>query len=504
MNSIKKHLVGPEASETAIGKNLLITAGVVVFLLILVLLNSWLMQLIHGFIQIIYGGNSNIKTILVLISVIALSLFSFFSLKIKNPLKKHSKKLFIAMILLAVLGFQMGMEETVSFSAELGAHYPISTINADMTNWEATSMFHNHLPKGTIYFTMSMLGLKEQNFDSGQPLYNLHDDKSIYLKFLLIILGILVLGLLHISSKINELEIIGFLAFSGGFIGLITVILDGGVGSTLILPTLLFLSIYFTRSYVKMENETIKDLLPLMITLTLPALFGPLFNIYSFADYLTAPLIAVVGIGYFLLSQGKKNLNEPFNWMCMLALLLFLGPLATVVEDISFGKIVYDFTEEFTKNNIDGTGNGLFIYGLPKEVSKEKVDLIISEYGEILESHKIEWLGYYRIKPFEKFRTNDLEERLKKELNPETYLYVEVQVPIERKNSFVINWLDGENESSILEDDFFGIIIEEQFDSENRTFLKTRSKLNPEWTSLAILTKIRSESKQKIAVSSTA
>ena len=82
-------------------KNLLITTFALFVLLILSIISTEFMQLIHGFTQIIYGGNSDVKTFIVLTALIVLSLISFFSLKIKteNLLKKKQFLLFLNEIL---------------------------------------------------------------------------------------------------------------------------------------------------------------------------------------------------------------------------------------------------------------------------------------------------------------------------------------------------------------------------------------------------------------------
>ena len=474
-----------------------------ILILLLITFNSTALQFFHGITQAFYGGNAATKTFLVFLALAASSILSLVVIKTgKMPDKKNARKFFLAMILIAVLGLAIGLAQQAFFASELNANYPIATINAEMTNWEATTLYHNHSTKGAIYYLTQILGLNSSAFDTGQPLYNLQQNPETWaIALLIIIVLVTVFGLLHINTMLDKIGFVDFLVFNLGLVGMISVMLDGGAGATVMLPTLLFLSIYFSSNFLKTDNKTLKDLSPLMFTAFLPFVVGPVYNIYSLSDNFATPLIAAVGLGYFIWAQGKESLQKPLNWAVILLFLFFLPSFFAVISSFGFGATTLNLSSEFTKNPVDGEGDGFFIYGLPREATKEKIDAIVSEYGEIKESHKMEWLGYYRIIPLRQFRSGELEERLRQELRPETYLYVEHVIPTEKERMLIVHWLENNNQSEILPENFFGITIREKRDSGNKTFLKTRSKLITEWEMLAILTKIRSQSNQKIAVS---
>lgn len=487
-------------------KSLKLFIAVNSLIIVLMTVNSTVLNFFHGIIQAFFGGNAITKTFIFFISMIFFSLISFALLKTKkNPFKDHSRKLLIAMVFFAVLVLVIGYLQLYFFALSLQANYPIGTVNKEMTNWEATTFYHNHITKGSIYFLMTLFGIKATNFDNGQPFYEIQQYPEIFASaILLLLLLALIFGLLHINSMLDKISFTDFFFFNLGLFGLINVSIDGGLGSTFMLLTILFLSIYFSRNFIETENKQVKDLMPLMITAIIPIAISPLYNVYALSDKFTAPLLVVVGIGYFLWQQQiiyLKNTLKPLNILLIFLFILFLPAFFSVIIDFGFGIQVYNFSSDFTKNYKDGNGNGLFIYGIPRETTKEKLDLIISGFGKIEESYKMGWLAYYRITPLKEFRSCELEEILKKELKPKTYLYVEPIIPIEHQRIFIIHWLENKNESGIIEKDFFGITIKEKEDIGNKTFLKTRSKLSTELELLAILTKIRLESSQKIAVS---
>ncbi len=473
-------------------------------IIVIILLNSTAMNFFHGVIQAFLGGNAEIKTLLFLSALTFSGIISLMVVKTGKKIdEKKAFRYFTAMILTGIIGLTLGLVQTGFFANELNSNYPIATINENMTNWEATSLYHNHLTKGTIYFVTQILGQNFSSFDSGQPLYEIQQNPEIWAIILLVIVVlVIVFGLIHINSMLKKIELFDFFVFNIGMFGLAGVIIDGGAGSTVFLVTALFLAIYFSKNFLQTSNKTLKDFSPMLFIGVIPLALGPLYNVFSLSDNFTIPLIMVTGLGYFLWKQGTKNVKKPFNLAAGLLFLLFLPAFFGTIFNFGFGTPVFNFSKEFTKNPLDGEGNGLFIYGLPKNAEKKKIDSIVSEFGEIKESYKLEWLAYYRIVPGKEFRTNELEEKLKLELKPQTYLYVEIVVPSEKNKGFVVHWLENKNESNFLTENFFGINVLEKTDYENKTVIKTRSKLLTEWNMLAILTQIRKNSKQKIAISS--
>ena len=167
--------------QVSMEKKLLGFLALNLVILIVVFFDSTAMNFFHGLTQSFYGGNAAIKTLLVLLALSASSALSVYVVKSgKTPSSKHAGNFLLAMCFIGAVGLAAGVIQLHFFSFELDTNHPIATINNDMTNWEATSLYHNHLPKGAVYFLTKPLGLKFPGFDAGQPLYELQKNGLLY------------------------------------------------------------------------------------------------------------------------------------------------------------------------------------------------------------------------------------------------------------------------------------------------------------------------------------
>ena len=175
-------------------------------------------------------------------------------------------------------------------------------------------------------------------------------------------------------------------------------------------------------------------------------------------------------------------------------MLLLLSLHFTQINVINFGygRTVMDVSQEQLPLSTE-SGGGIFVYGLPEKMSLQEFNSEIEKFGLIIESDKVGWVAYARIKLSRSFRTGEIEDYFTQKFPSETYLYVEENIPANQVNSFKIYWFEDVNPQKFLDKNFLGITIESIKDNpkEKTTQIIIRSKTDLSWQMLSILTEIR-------------
>ena len=162
--------------------------------------------------------------------------------------------------------------------------------------------------------------------------------------------------------------------------------------------------------------------------------------------------------------------------------------------DFSFGReiqpgyLLYDFEDK-------SKGAGVFVYGLPSDLDKEKVDLEVSKFGEIIESDKAGWSYYALIHPERNFRTGELEGLLQKKFSNESYLYAEQVSPSKIIMAYKILWFaENIDSNKLLREEFLASRIIQKTDNfeENSTEIIVEQKVDYIWQMNSILSEINS------------
>jgi hypothetical protein len=315
-------------------------------------------------------------------------------------------------------------------------------------------------------------------------------------------LVILVSGILFINSRIKETSFFDFLVFLSGFLALIISVLDGGIGSGAAMMKLFFFAVYFSRNYLKTENLAIATLFPLLVVGFI-AFADVILPVELGNNFYVSPIILFFGLSYYFFVE-KKTAKLKFSFLNLvlgLILLVSFFMLATQYIDFSFGREIKSngFIEGFQEK---GKGAGIFVYGLPENLEKEKVDAEVEKYGSIIFSDKKGWSYYALIKPEKNFRTGSLEGLLRNKFSKEAYLYVEEVAPVKRIDSYKILWFTNDfNSNKLLKEEFLASKIIDRKDDfkTNSTEVVVEGRTLYLWQMLSILSEIRSNGfKEKV------
>ena len=480
-------------------KHLLYFSAFIAVIALLSILSDFFLLLVHGISQAVFEGNSTGKTYVMLLWFFLLPLisFAFLKLNLTEKIKPYSEKFLKLFLIFAFLGYSLGLVQFFLVSSEFNSLGPFATIseNNGVINWQASKLSHNHFPKVSLYFLQSFFGFNSNGrFDDGYPWYSFiqNADQWSFL-FLSIELIILISGILFINSRIKETSFFDFFVFLSGFLALIISVLDGGVGSGAAMMTLFFFAVYFSRNYLKTENLAIATLFPLLVVGFI-AFADVILPVELGNNFYVSPIILFFGLSYYFFVEKKAaKLNFSFlNLVLGLILLVSFFMLATQYLDFSFGREIRSsgLIEEFNQKEV-----GVFVYGLPENLEKEKVDAEVEKYGAIIFSDKRSWSYYALINPKKNFRTSSLEGLLRNKFSNKTYLYVEEVAPVKRLDSYKVLWFtDNFDSNKLIKQEFLASrIVDRKDDFEtNSTELVVEGKTLYLWQMLSILSEIKS------------
>ncbi|MDO8647951.1 MAG: RNA-binding protein [Candidatus Diapherotrites archaeon] len=493
------------------GRVKLFSALALLFLVLIVAVFAvpGLLKIARGFIQYFLSGNSSGKLIFTMASLVFLPLFCIFSIKanVQKKLGKIQKKLFFAFVILAGLFFILGILQFAVFSsgydASTSTAFATLLSDGDYINWESSLLSHNHFPKITVYLLEKTFGMNPgQNFDDGRPFFEIFPHAELWgIAFTILLLAIIAAGLLHLASIAGKIKVFDFLVFSILMVGVIIHGLDGGFGEATTTITVFLILLYWFRNYSGIENSW-KNILPLAFF----GLFVLIVRAFSQTIAVNALLnlsIILIGLLYYFVKEfrEKKLLNNlGVNSIFALAFLIILFQNYIAVSVMINGSWVYDFSAESKTEIKLEKGAGLFVYGIPDDVSNELLKDEISKFGEILEFDRVDWVLYARIVPKQAFMAGELEDGLVKRIKPKKYFYVEGFMPSANSTEFKLFLRD--NNKINLDSQFLGITIADQkFDEKtNSITILTKGKYPASWQMLAILTEAKNKGANKQAL----
>ncbi len=478
---------------------LLFSAFTVVFALLAILIDFF-MLLLHGLSQAVFEGNSTGKTFVMLLWFFLLPLISFLFLKfnLTEKLKVYSKTFLRVFLFFAFLGYALGLIQFGLISMEFNSLGPFATIaeNNERISWQASKLSHNHFPKASLYVLEKNLGANfGGNYDNGFPWYSFIPDAGLWAVFYLLIeLIVFFSALLYINSKLKEISLFDFLVFLAGFLAVLISVLDGGIASGAAMMAVFFLALFFSRNYLSLKNHSIATLLPLFV-ISFIGFADVILPLEIGNNFYASSMILFFGLAYYFFIEKKLG-KLSFSFLnAVLALILLASFVLSASQflDFSFGReiqpnyFIYSFQEEKAEG-------GLFVYGLPEELEKEKVDFEAEQFGKIIYSDKSGWSYFVLIKPERNFRMSELELILKKKFSENSYLYVEQSTPVKEIEAYKILWFNNEFDSNkLIKDSFLGIKVLEKKDNfkENSTDLVVEEKVSYLWGMNSILSEIR-------------
>ena len=483
---------------------LLIFTLIVLFLLLACITFEPLAYLMHALNKAVYSGYSTGKLLVSFAWFIILPFLAFVSIRLR--LQQHLgrfEKLFLLLFIFSIAsGFYLGASQFQSFASDYRPRWLFATIiyEKDYKNWEASKFYHNHFPKATLYFIEQTFGLDFGNkFDDGRPWFEFLPNARAYVFAHFLILAIALFSLLiYLFSIAEHLDLLNFFLLVSGSLGLLIYMLDGGIASAPISAVFFFFALFLVSKYAKFYKTPFsRASLALLVSLAINVLSVGLFNYYLPTNNFQLSLVLFAFATYVLffeIKEQRKRKELPLQHMVKIAFLLLLlayslNSIKPVIETYALGKPLVNYVD-LGYNNVQ-EGAGIFIYGLPAQLSEAELKGFLQNYGTVLELNKTGWVAFARIIPRGFVRDKDIESAMKKKFQPSTYLYVEELAPRPSYESIYIYWQAPTNSKQYIRDGFSDIKVLRRIDKGSTTILVVEARTSPAWQLLSVLTEIK-------------
>ncbi|MCD6247035.1 MAG: hypothetical protein J7J87_01195 [Candidatus Diapherotrites archaeon] len=483
---------------------LLIFSLIVLFLLLACIAFEPLMDIMHALNKAVYSGYSTGKLLVSFAWFIVLPLLAFVSIRLRlHQHLERFEKLFLLLFIFSIAsGFYLGASQFQSFASDYRPRWLFATIiyEKDYKNWEASKFYHNHFPKATLYFIEQTFGLDFSNkFDDGRPWFEFLPNARAYAFAYFLILVIALFSLLvYLFSIAKHLDLLNFFLLVSGSLGLLIYMLDGGIASAPISIVFFFFALFLVSRYAKFcKTPFSRASLALFASLAINMLSVGLFSYYLPTNNFQLSLVLFAFAAYVLffeIKERRKRKELSLQHTAKVAFLLLLlaysfNSIRPVIETYALGKPLVNYTE-LGYNNVQ-EGAGIFIYGLPAQISEAELKDFLQNYGTVLELNKTGWVAFARILPEGFVRDKEIESALKKKFKPSTYLYVEELAPRPSYESIYIYWQAPTNSRQYIRDEFSDIKVLRRIDKGSATILIVEARTSPTWQLLSVLTEIK-------------
>lgn len=461
-------------------------------------------DIMHALNKAVYSGYSMGKLITSFAWFIILPFFAIISIRLRLSKRlERFERLFLLLFIFSVAcGFYLGAIQFQSFAGNYGPRWMFATIiyEKDYKNWEASKFYHNHFPKATLYFIEQTFGLDFGNkFDDGRPWFEfLPNAKTFAFAYFLILLIALFSFILYLFSVADNLDLLNFFLLSAGSLGLLIYMLDGGIASAPISIVFFFFALFIISRYADFcKTPFSKASLALFASLAVNMLSTGLLDYYLPTNNFQLSLVLFAFSSYVLFFEinawkKRKELTFKHTLKLFLLLLLFLYSFSSVkptIETYALGKPLVNYAELGSANVQEGAG--IFIYGLPSQLSEAELKGFLQNYGSVLELNKTGWVAFARILPKEFVRDKDIEKALKERFKPSTYLYATELAPRPSYESIYIYWQEPTDSTQYIRNSFSDIKVLERIEEGRATVLIVEARTSPTWQLLSVLTEIK-------------
>ncbi|MBR9707009.1 MAG: hypothetical protein GOV15_01100 [Candidatus Diapherotrites archaeon] len=437
---------------------------------------NWL----HGLGTLVFEGFSFGKILIFLIWEIVF----FLALVLKAQFfPRFESKAFQPLVLVLFSGFLLGFMLQANFFADFEAsnnsYVGVLTTQDGVRAWEATYLKHTHLPKVSFGFVQSSLNSFINTADSGFPMFQALPNSSVWaVIFLLLITFGLILALFEgMSTYTNKLKFSHFL-FSIGFFGSLATMLDGGIFTQGAIVSIALLVLYGVLEYFPSSNGKFFALLflPLGVTVALQSFFSSLsFGLFSSYLYFTSEenIVLIASILAVISSLNLKIKRDFFTGLVLIGIAyLLFQPVQLDVKDVALGSASFP-----------GETSSFFLYGLPDSAYNSDVLKVLEKYGTVTSFERSAWTALVEVKANQLYTNHDLENSLREELNPETYLYA-----VRLWQDQEVTVIDPNSDGLLLTfDSKIVSVLDKGTDKLGRDKIVIRTRLNPTWTNLFVM-----------------
>ncbi len=440
--------------------------------------------LLRGLMQAIYEGNSSGKLYFASVwfavfplAVLALNRFGF--------VQKTDENLVLKLFAIAVAaGFLLGLIQMLAFTSQFDSFYlSHGTMLSEegYKNWEGSGYSHNHFPKISLHFMEKAFNLYfGGKFDNGAPWYELFEYPELWsIGFIALVLAAFISGTAYAAKRIKKTSMIGFACFAAGMLGILLKTLDGGVLDSGIPFIIFFFAVYWAEE----KKERLFWLAPALVSsFAIVLLISTGLRGYS-GTYPVSIIVFLSILYYFYAGWKNKKLKPSLGNIALIVVLL-------ITANASAG-LLFDFAYGL---QVEGSDQAIFIYGIPGTADSSEIRKAIEEFAEVKEFEREDWLAYAIVDAEKPFRTGEIEEKLRKQLNPETYLYVVSRENRQNYESFKVYWFEDVEPEKFIKNKFLDIeVVKIEHDSEkNVSLVRITGKINyTMWKTLALLSHIR-------------
>lgn len=464
-----------------------------------------LLDFLYAINKAVYSGFSLGKLLVSFVWLIACSLITALAVKLEiaKKLKGFEKALLFVFIAFVSVGFLLGALHFKEIAEQYKPRWMLATIiyEPGYKNWEASKFYHNHFPKVTLYYAEKLLGLDfGQKFDDGKPWFDtIPNAEQHAIVYLAIIVLAIIFFFAYTFSISDKLSLFDFFLLSASALGFFIYILDGGIAAAPLSSVIFMFSLFVARRYFRFcKSQLCTGLAALSAGISANFLSVAIFDYYVPVSTFQLFFLLFLFFSYVLFFETKKLLSAgkkiTFSGLAvfLIILLLFIHSynetMATLVPYMS-GKMLVDYNALGYKNAEPGTG--LFIYGLPADITKEQLARELSKFGEIIEIDKTGWTAFAKIKPHAAVTDKQIARELEAKFNPSTYLYADELALRPIYEPIYIYWPEPTDSKKWLRDKFNDIEIVERIEKGRETILLAKVYTGPTWQLLSVLTEIK-------------
>ncbi|MEM4663255.1 MAG: hypothetical protein QXM75_04505 [Candidatus Diapherotrites archaeon] len=476
------------------------------------LLLSWLYAINKAY----YSGYSLGKLIVTFLWLIltALIVALGYFLKLHKFFSKYEKALLVCFLIVVSFGFYLGAYQFISFGVQYKPRWMFASIiyEENYKNWEASKFYHNHFPKVTVYYAASLLGIDfGQKYDDGRPWFEALPDAELYAQlYLAIIILSIILLISYFFSISNKLSFFDFFILSSSALGLLIYIIDGGIAAAPISSVIFLFILFLVKRYCAFcRSHVSKAVIALALTFAVNYISVAIFDYYVPVSNFQLGLVFFMAFAYMTYfsalellhligSKGKAKCcpfklllhrKELYIFLISAVLLYFSWvEIEKTLLPYAHGKLLVDYSKIYA--DIE-PGAGLFIYGLPRELSTEALKQELENFGAVLELNKTGWVAFAKIMPNGNVTDKQVAEHLRQKFNPSTYLYADETALRPFYESIYIYWEKPTDSRQYIGNKFADMEVLQRFEYGDRSIIVVKAYAGPTWQLLSVLTEIK-------------
>jgi|GEM_PF-1722292 len=440
--------------------------------------------------------------------------------KLYKIFERFEKAFLVCFIIVISFGFYLGAYQFIMFGVNYKPRWMFASIvyEPNYKNWEASKLYHNHFPKATLYYASRLLGIDfGQKFDDGRPWFEVLPDAELYsMIYLGVILISIILLLKYLFAISKTISLFDYIILSAASLGFFIYIIDGGIAAAPISSIFFLFFLFITRRYCSFcKNHITKALFALTLTFAANYFSVAIFDYYVPVSNFQLGLVFFMAFAYMAFFAAKElfckirtkcearsikqdsglldlfleNKKEIAVFIVTFILFYFsyLEIEKTLIPYMN-GKILVDYSKIYS--DIE-KGAGIFIYGLPEEVSEEALKQELSNFGVVMELNKTGWTAFAKIMPNGIVTDKEVAEHLIKKFNPKTYLYADETALRATYEPIYIYWEEPTDVNKYVRDRFNDIEVIKRFNEGNRSIILVKAYAGPTWQLLSVLTEIK-------------